>query len=69
VNQCSGSARNYVKAIWPPVSCMELKAIAKNYVSAIAKICDAIAKNYGSIANNCENRHLSPALDLFSFSY
>lgn len=56
MNRCSGIARNYVKAVWPPVSYMELKAIAKNYVSAIAKICVAIAKNYESIANNCENR-------------
>ena len=63
MNRCSGIAKNYVKAIWPIASCVELKAIAKNSVSAIAKICDAIAKNYESIANNCENRQQSLNLD------
>ena len=63
MNQCSGIARNYVKVIWPLVSCVDLKAIAKNSVSAIAKICDAIAKNYESIANNCENRHLAATME------
>jgi hypothetical protein len=46
-----------VNTAWPIVSHVALKAIAKNYVSAIARICDSIAKNYESIANKCENRH------------
>lgn len=57
-----------MEGIWLPVSGMELKAIANNYVSAIARICDAIAKNYESIANNCENRHHFQ-VDLLRFPY
>jgi hypothetical protein len=35
------------------------KAIARNFVSVIARICDAIANNYESIAKNHENRQLT----------